>query len=208
MNQQMAPTGIILAAGQSSRFGADKLLHELTIANKRQLLIQHTLQLWCSVFDELCIVIRPDNLLLKEAIISWSDQQHEKINLIEAEQAMSGMGHSLKAAISATAGAGGWVIGLADMPLIPHAVLRQICESLQLGAGITAPYYDDQRGHPVGFNSVYKDELMALEGDTGAKNLLQREVDKIHKIMTIERGVLADVDSIDDMTVIERLGKV
>ena len=207
MNQQTTPTGIILAAGQSSRFGADKLLHELTIANKRQLLIQHTLQLWCSVFDELCIVIRPDNLLLKEAIISWSDQQHQKLNLIEAEQAMYGMGHSLKAAISATAGAGGWVIGLADMPLIPHAVLRQICESLQKGAEITAPYCDDQRGHPVGFNRAYKDDLLALEGDAGAKNLLRQEADKIHKIVTIERGVLVDVDSIKDVTVIEHLGK-
>ena len=120
---------------------------------------------------------------------------------------MYGMGHSLKAAITATAGAGGWIIGLADMPLIPHAVLLQLCQNLQQGAGITAPYYDDQRGHPVGFNSTYKDELLALEGDTGAKNLLQREADKIYKIKTIERGVLADVDSIDDVTVIERLGQ-
>lgn len=204
----MTPTGIILSAGQSSRFGADKLLHELTIANKKQLLIQHTLQLWCSVFDELYIVIRPDNPMLKDAIISWSEQQYQKLNLIEAEQAIYGMGHSLKAAITATGEAGGWVIGLADMPLIPHAVLQQICLNLKQGADITAPYCDDQRGHPVGFKSVYKDELMALEGDTGAKNLLQREADKIHKIKTIERGVLADVDSIDDVTVIERLGKV
>jgi molybdenum cofactor cytidylyltransferase len=208
MNQQTSPSGIILAAGQSSRFGADKLLHELTIANKRQLLIQHTLQLWCSVFDELCIVIRPDNPLLKDAIISWSDQRHQKLNLIEAEQAMYGMGFSLKAAIDSTAEANGWVIGLADMPLIPQAVLQQLCLNLKQGADITAPYCDDQRGLPVGFNSVYKDELLALEGDTGAKNLLQREADKIHKIKTNDKGVLTDVDSIDDVTVIERLGKV
>lgn len=207
MNQQLtAPTGILLAAGQSSRFGSDKLLYELTIAGKSQPLILHTLQLWFSVFEEICVVIRPDNQLLQNVVLSWVDQQHKKLNLIECQQAALGMGHSLNAAISATSEADGWVIGLADMPLIPRRVLHQICQNLKQGADITAPYNDERRGHPVGFNCFYKDELLALEGDTGAKNLLQRETGKIHKIETDDKGVLVDIDSIVDVNNIERLG--
>jgi len=208
MNQQRrAPTAILLAAGQSSRFGSDKLLHELTIAGKSQTLIQHTLELWFSVFDEIYIVIRPDNQLLKNTMLHWAGLHQKKINLIECQQAELGMGHSLKAAITATSQAYGWVIGLADMPLIPQEVLQKICQNLKQGAAITAPYYDERRGHPVGFNFSYQAELLTLEGDTGAKNLLQRDEGKIYKIETDDVGILKDIDGMDDVRVIEHLGK-
>lgn len=197
--------GIILAAGKSTRFGSDKLLYELNIAGNRQPLIQHALLPWFSVFDELSVVIRAtDNQILKRTILEFAEVQHKTINVIECKSAALGMGHSLSAGIKFNHGAEGWVIGLADMPFIPSDVLTELYQNLREGADITAPYFRGQRGHPVGFNSRYRDELLALVGDSGAKKLLERDIENIQKIETEQQGVLADIDCMNDLSVIER----
>ncbi len=197
--------GIILAAGKSTRFGSDKLLYELNISGNRQPLIQHALLPWFSVFDELSVVIRAaDNQILKRTILGFAEVQHKTINVIECKSAALGMGHSLSAGIKFNHGAEGWVVGLADMPFIPADVLTEVCQNLKEGADITAPYVRGQRGHPVGFNSRYRDELLALVGDSGAKKLLERDVENIQKIETEHQGVLADIDCMNDLIVIER----
>lgn len=200
------PAGIILAAGQSSRFGADKLLHELTIAGKSRSLIQHTVLSWLSVFDEINVVVQLDSPCLQYSIQTLEIADNKQIKLVPCRDADLGMAHSLRAGIKATDNAEGWIIGLADMPLIPTSVLSQAYHNIRLGASITAPFFKGRRGHPVGLSRCYRDELLALRGDTGAKSLLQREVENIVEIEAEHQGVLADIDELKDVHVIEHLG--
>lgn len=196
--------GIILAAGKSTRFGSDKLLYEFNIAGNCQPLIQHALLPWFSVFDELSVVINVDSPLLRQTLLDFAEIQQKTINVIECKNAVLGLGHSLSAAIEFNKAAEGWVIGLADMPFVPKSVLTQVQQNLSQGADITAPYFAGQRGHPVGFNRRYRDELLALVGDSGAKQLLKREDDNIQKIETEHHGILLDIDYRADIDDIER----
>lgn len=196
--------GVILAAGKASRFGSDKLLYELTLAGERRPLIQHALLPWLSVFEEISVVIRPDARRLQQALLDFAILHHKTIHLIECKKAALGMGHSLRAAIEATPEAVGWIIGLADMPLIPVSVLKKIYQNLILGGHITAPYFEGRRGHPVGLSYSYKDELLALKGDSGAKRVLQRDVEKIQKFESNHSGILMDIDYEHDVSQIEK----
>jgi molybdenum cofactor cytidylyltransferase len=138
-----AITGILLAAGQSTRFGANKLLHRLgdgtpmAVAAARPL----TAVLACSI----AVVADAQNGLAGQLA-------QEGLRIIPNPRAGDGMGTSIACGVAASPDASGWVIALADMPCIPEAVIQAIVDGLDRGADIIAPVYQGQRGHPVATN--------------------------------------------------------
>ncbi|WP_459624775.1 nucleotidyltransferase family protein, partial [Burkholderia sp. 3C] len=64
-------------------------------------------------------------------------------------------------------------------------------------ATIAAPWFDGQRGHPVGFAAVHRDALAALDGDAGARALLVAH--EVARVEVDDPGVLRDVDTRDDL---------
>ncbi len=179
------PVGILLAAGRSRRFGGDKLLHPLPDGTPMVLASASALR---AVLPRIVAVVRADNPALTALLAA------HRIETVVAAQADAGMGASLAAGVAATADASGWVIALGDMPFIqPHTVARVVNE-LQRGAPLAAPSYQGRRGHPVGFSAKYRDPLLELSGDEGARALLQRNAGELVLIDCGDRGVLKDID--------------
>jgi molybdenum cofactor cytidylyltransferase len=193
------PAAILLAAGRASRFGSDKLLAPVVRAGVQRPLLVHSLLSWLQVFGRVHVVVRPDHEGLLQAVESALPQHARTIDWVVCEDADRGMGVSLAAGVAATAEAGGWLIGLADMPAVPSTVISEVCHALQSGAGLVAPYFGAQRGHPVGINVPYRDELLRLDGDRGARDLLLREQSSIKHIQTEDIGVLQDIDTPSDL---------
>ena len=185
---------IVLAAGRSTRFGSDKLLQPLRLEGLTAPLIVHSLQPWLQVFDALTLVVRPGDQALRAALSGVKG-----IRWVEAEDAGLGMGHSLAAGVAANAGAEGWLVGLADMPRLPAAAIRQVRDALQQGGRLVAPFHQDRRGHPVGFGRSYADALLALSGDAGARHILERDAAQLTRITVQHAGVLIDIDQPSDI---------
>jgi CTP:molybdopterin cytidylyltransferase MocA len=129
----------------------------------------------------------------------WVVQRLAPLPLIECPDAVGGMGHSLAAAVRATAGAAGWVIALGDMPFLSPATLRAVAESVAAGQLIVAPAFGGERGHPVGFGAALGPELAALAGDEGARTVLTRHRDQLTLLSVSDAGVLRDVDQPTDL---------
>ncbi|MEX1199705.1 MAG: nucleotidyltransferase family protein [Methylophaga sp.] len=184
---------IMLAAGKSKRFGSDKLLY---LINGKPL-IYKSLTPWLDIFNQISVVVRPDNRLLIDTLKSapFSAQ----LQLIPAPDAGKGMSASLIAGIRANCKADGWLIGLADMPNIKSSVIRQSHTALQSGAAITIPTFQDRSGHPVGFTSRFLPQLLALQGDKGAKDILDASPDLITSIVSPDEGIYADIDTEKDL---------
>jgi len=197
------PAAIILAAGRASRFGSDKLLAEIEREGRSLPLIACTLVNWLQVFGRVQVVVRPGSEALQQAVAAALSAVCGRINWIVCRDADRGMGVSLAAGVAAVPDVSGWVIGLADMPAVPVAVIAQVRTALLDGAALCAPYCSDRRGHPVGFAAEYRNELLALEGDRGARDLLQRDIDKLQRIETLEPGVLTDVDTPADLLLLD-----
>jgi molybdenum cofactor cytidylyltransferase len=91
------------------------------------------------------------------------------------------------------------VVALGDMPRVRAESLRLITEALRAGAAVAAPYYGGRRGHPVGFARSWRTALETLEGDEGARGLLQKQGESIIRIYVDDPGCLLDVDTPDDL---------
>jgi len=102
---------------------------------------------------------------------------------------------SLAAAVSASNSASGWVIALADMPALAPATIAAVSAALLSDDAIAAAWYRGVRGHPVGFGRAHGVALAQLDGDTGARALLNDP--RLIRIDTEDAGVLRDVDSPD-----------
>ena len=109
------------------------------------------------------------------------------------------MGHSIACAVNASADSDGWCLLPADMPFVKPSTTQQIVQALQAGAAMAAPVYRRRRGHPVGFDAAFLGALTMLDGDSGARSILQQQCSQLLTIDTDDAGVLADVDVPTDL---------
>ncbi len=183
------PIGVLLAAGQSSRLGGNKLLYPL-IDNTPMLLL-------CA--EKLGKAVPGSIVVINRELIHLTRQLEQPgLHVLVNDQAEQGMGSSIACAIRASESlnpdANGWLIMLADMPYIETRTIQQLVEQLELGADMVAPVYQQQRGHPVGFSRRYKNELLALNQDTGARDILKKYPTELHLLQVEDEGVLIDID--------------
>ena len=182
--------GILLAAGRGERFGGDKLLALLPdgecvgAAAARHLLAAVT---------EVVAVVRSDDAALAAAL--GANGAH----IVRCANADDGMGASLACAVQATSGASGWLVALADMPWIRPETIARVAGAIAGGAVVAAPFFNGERGHPVGFAASCQAELAALTGDEGAKAVVAAHRDGIARIDVDDPGILRDIDTREDL---------
>lgn len=182
----MRIVGILLAAGQGSRFGGGKLLAKLGDGVPVGLQSARRLQ---AALDEVIAVVKPGDNALADLL------RAEGMRVEVCADAIRGMGESLAHGVRASADADGWIVALADMPLIDKATISRVAETLRMGALIAAPAYRGQRGHPVGFSGALRSCLVTLTGDAGARDIVRREAEQVQMIDVDDPGVLADIDT-------------
>ncbi|HEX4328210.1 MAG TPA: nucleotidyltransferase family protein [Burkholderiales bacterium] len=184
----MNVAAILLAAGKSSRFGANKLLHPLQGVP----IALHAAASLKAAFPDALAVVSPGSPL--QALL-----ENAGLRTVVSERAHEGMGESLKSGITATSEADGWVVALADMPFIRPTTHLNIERALRRGAAIAAPAYQGERGHPVGLSGRFRNELLALTGDAGARFVLKQHAQEIHLVEVDDPGVLKDIDTPQDL---------
>jgi molybdenum cofactor cytidylyltransferase len=191
---------IVLAAGASKRFGSDKLLHPITLDGVTLPLAAFSLLPWLETFEQITVVVRQESEKFCSQINDALGMKlAAALQWIVCENADTGMAASLACGVLANRNASGWLIGLADMPALPSAAIVGVRNALLQGAKLATPFYAGKRGHPVGFASVYLEELLAIKGDEGARKLLERNKADLQQIQVNDEGIFSDVDTPDDL---------
>jgi len=187
--------GVLLAAGYSTRFGSNKLLQPLPPGSPQAgvpialAAARHLIE----ALPNSIAVVRPRAQRLGKML------RDAGYKTLVCRNAAEGMGVSLAAGVRAADDASGWVIALADMPFIQPDSIRAVARALSEGAAIAAPAYRGERGHPVGFARRFLDDLSALRGDAGARDILTRHPDWITLYEVDDPGVLRDIDRPSDL---------
>ena len=191
-NQPSHPiAALMLAAGYSRRFGADK--RRLVLADGRSLLAA-SLALPCSMLEDVWLVLRPDEALTELEL-------PQGVHIVQNPATAQGMGHSLAAGaerLLAESRADAVAIFLADMP----SIRRHSLEALMACAApdrIVLPSHQGKRGHPVLFGRDFWPQLATLGGDAGARAVLQHNAEALHIVELNDPGVLQDIDTPADL---------
>lgn len=188
----MEVVGILLAAGRGVRFdpsGAqDKLMQALSggegvAATSARNLLQ--------VLPTVHAVVRPGADRLGAMLAGLGC----RVEL--CEQADTGMAASLVAALHQAHDADAWLIALADMPYLKTSTIEALADALRAGAGIVQPWHQGKGGNPVGFARRHLAQLLALEGDQGARALLRQH--EVTRVEVDDEGIFRDIDLQTDL---------
>ena len=113
-----------------------------------------------------------------------------------------GMAGSIGAGIEALPGdVAAVLICLGDMPAIEAAEINRLIAAFDADgcAAICAPIAQGRRGNPVLFARRFFPELLALEGDNGAKSVIAAHGDVVAEVPMAGSGTLVDLDTNEEI---------
>jgi molybdenum cofactor cytidylyltransferase len=159
---------IILAAGNSTRFGSSKqLLHF-----NGKTLLQHAIDESTGAGANPVVVVVGANANEISASIDTTAVEIVLNNRWEEGMA-SGIVAGVRKAGSVSDHVHNIIIAVCDQPFISSALFKQLYQTqTESYKGIVACSYADTIGTPVLFTQKYFDHLLGLHGDEGAKKLL------------------------------------
>jgi molybdenum cofactor cytidylyltransferase len=108
-----------------------------------------------------------------------------------------GLATSLKAGIRALpSDVDAAIVCLGDMPCIDPKLMRQLMAAFapERGVLVVVPTFEGKRGNPVLWSRRFFPDLMAIEGDVGARHLIGRYGEAVVEV-PVAKGTLVDVDT-------------
>jgi len=184
-------SAILLAAGQSKRMnGENKLIKEIQGIPLIKLSVKNIL---ASSIDELIIVLGYQKEIVKKLI-----NKNEKIKFVFNKDFESGMASSIKTGLNnLSEKTEAFFICLGDMPMINQDVYNQLIRSRN-NKEIIVPTYKGQQGNPILFSKSMKSIIISIEGDIGAKKILEQNKDKILKVKIDDINITKDFNTKDN----------
>ncbi len=199
--------GVLLAAGEGSRFGRPKALVELdgqTLAERGVNMLR------AGGADPILVVTGAAQVNL------------DRIHTVFNEQWRTGMGSSLRAALRALTDAedgegaqdgpaatlgvgvgvdvGAVVVALADQPLIGTDAVARLIAAYRGGAGVAVASYDGKPRNPVLLAREHWPEVIAAAtGDQGARAFLRARPELVTLVECGDTGSPDDIDTAADL---------
>jgi len=181
---------LLLAAGASRRFGDDKLVQDL---DGKPVVRRSAEALLGPPIDAVYVVVPREHTLLQRAL------SRLRVTLVVNADSAGGIGTSIAAGVAALGpSVNAVVIALADEPAPSHTALDQVTAAYHAGARIVAPSFRGVPGHPVLFDRSLFAELRALDGDVGARSVIERHSERV-ALVTLDEPAPEDIDIPDDL---------
>lgn len=182
--------GIILAAGESSRYGKPKQLLSFHGEPFVRVVAKTALAAGLSPV----VVVSGANADAVEAVVADLD-----VVIIRNADWEKGQASSIRAGLAPipAPGVGAAIFLLADQPQVTRHVLEALKSRHAEGLfPIVAPLIADRRGNPVLFDQVTFADLLKLDGDVGGRTLFRDYA--VEYIPWHDEHLLFDVDNEDD----------
>lgn len=188
---------VLLAAGNSSRFGSPKQLARWG----GQTFIERVADAALNSQAEPVVVVLGAEIEQSRAALAG-----RPVNIIINPDWAKGQSASLKAGLAALPpNISSVVFLLVDLPgITPNIIDALIARHRQTLAPLVWPEFEGRRGNPVLFDRNLFAELAAVSGDTGGKPVLMAHQDNAERVAVTDEAIVQDIDRLQDL---ENLGK-
>ncbi len=182
--------GIILAAGESKRFGSAKQLLDWNGKPFARHVAETALQ---ADLDPVIVVAGFDSARIESALADLP------VKVIRNPNYQDGQSASIRAGVNALPkNIGAAIFLLADQPQIPADVIRALVEAHARDMqAILAPLVrEERRANPILFDRVTFDDLLKLKGDVGGRAIFDKH--RVEYIPWHDELLLFDIDTPED----------
>ena len=181
---------VVLAAGRSTRMGGpNKLLAEIARRPLVRIVAEEAL---ASRADPVIIVAGHQRAEVEKALAGL------RVRIVHNPDFAEGLGTSLRAGIAAVpADSDAAIVCLGDMPQVDAALMNRLIAAFDpdRGALVVVPTFEGKRGNPVLWSRRFFPDLMAIEGDVGARHLIGRYSEAVAEVTVEGKAALIDVDT-------------
>jgi molybdenum cofactor cytidylyltransferase len=180
--------GIILAAGESSRMGADKPL----LMYRGRTFLENILSALCEAGIQRVVVVLGHNAELIQQDIDLSS-----VEVVVNQDYHLGQTSSLQAGLRVLAKnePDGVVLCLVDYPAMSADTVQKLNQYFKsTGKPLIVPQLQGKHGHPVLLGRELFSQLLALGPDEGADTVIHQYRDRTEFVEVTDPGVLIDVD--------------
>jgi molybdenum cofactor cytidylyltransferase len=181
--------GIVLGAGFARRMGRQKLLLDL----RGKPVVRWSVEAVLPHVADLVVVTGGDDDGVRAALEGLA------VRFAVNPRPQAGQGSSIAVGMAAlkpwTAAV---LIALGDQPRLPDGVIGALLQArAETGKAIVAPVYRGVQGTPVLFAGEVFAELAALDGDAGARSVVQARAERVARV-AIDAPMPLDVDTPED----------
>ncbi len=183
---------IVLAAGRSTRMGGPNKLLE-TISGKP--LVRIAAEQALSSRASPVVVVSGHERARVEAALASLD-----VRLVHNPDYAQGLSTSVKAGLAALPPESeAAIVCLGDMPQVTSALIDRLIAAFdpERNALVVLPTFSGKRGNPVLWSRRFFPELMALEGDVGARHLIGAYPEVVTEVPVENAAAMVDIDTPD-----------
>ena len=202
MSHQKQTAGIILAGGSSTRFGRPKQLLKL----KGKYLLEYVLNAAMeSKLNHVVLVLGHDHQNILQALEART--AHERLQVVVNHRYLEGQSRSLQAGLLKIRQAFPAVMFLlGDQPMLNSNTIDHMLDRFRYSdKDICVPVCKGKKGNPTIFNRVLYDQLMAIEGDIGARDIIRAHPERVLYVDLNDPVCFFDIDSPKDFETLQSL---
>jgi molybdenum cofactor cytidylyltransferase len=188
-------SGVLLAAGGARRFRTQKLVALF----KGTPIVRHSANALGSATDCLLAVVGHEGRAVSQAL------EGTNAVVVANPDWELGLASSIRCGVLAVdPSCEAIVIGMGDQPELDPSVVRAvIARWRETGQPIVSASYRGVRGHPVLFARPVFGELLELQGDAGARLLIERTPERVSYV-EVDSPMPPDVDTSGELEALER----
>lgn len=180
---------IYLAAGNSRRFGSNKLLYPLEGKHLYLHLLEKLVKI-CERHEgwELVTVTRHAKIM--------EELKGRPIKVIDSPDSQKGISWSIKAGVNQAWDYDGCAFFAADQPYLREETAEQFLTAAeQKNCALACVCHGGETGNPTWFSKAYFRELAELTGDQGGKRILKKHMEKAYLHPVEDSRELMDLDT-------------